>query len=180
MRPSVVNRREANDNRGMSISVVTLDLAKWEEVARDALVLPVFRDDRPLRGAAGLVDWRLCGRLSRLLRAGRASGDAGETLLLPASRRLRFSRILWFGLGEAKGYNEARARTDLRWIASVTHAAGATDITMQLPGRSMGLLGARRAMELVLESSSYETSSLTILEDSAGQKDIAEVLRQRG
>lgn len=163
----------------MSISVITLDLAKWEEVARDALVLPVFRDDRPLRGAAGLVDWRLCGRLSRLMRAGRASGATGETLLLPASRRLRFTRILWFGLGDAKGYNEDRARKDLKWISEVTSAAGVTDVTMQLPGRSMGLLGARRAVELVLESPTYESSALTIIEDSAGQKDIAEVLRQR-
>jgi hypothetical protein len=52
-------------------------------------------------------------------------------------------------------------------------------VTMQLPGRSMGLLGARRAVELVLESPTYETAALTILEDPAGQKDIAEVLRQR-
>jgi hypothetical protein len=163
----------------MSISVVTLDLGKWEEVARDALVLPVFREDRPLRGAAGLVDWRLCGRLSRLMRAGKASGVAGETLLLPATRRLRFTRILWFGLGEAKGYNEERARRDLRWIATVTAAAGVTDVAMQLPGRSMGLLGARRAVELVLESGVYDAAALTIIEDSAGQKDIAEVLRQR-
>ncbi len=164
----------------MGISVITLDLAKWEEASRDALVLPVFRDDRPLRGAAGLVDWRLCGRLSRLMRSGKASGNAGETLLLPASRRLRFARILWFGLGDAKGYNEERARKDLRWISEVTAAAGAADVTMQLPGRSMGLLGARRAVELVLESPTYESAALTILEDSAGQKDIAEVLRQRG
>lgn len=164
----------------MSISVITLDLAKWEEAQRDALVLPVFRDDRPLRGAAGLVDWRLCGRLSRLLRAGKASGVAGETLLLPAGRRFRFSRILWFGLGEAKGYSEDRARKDLQWISKVTKAAGATDVTMQLPGRSMGLLGARRAVELVLEPSVYDGAPLTVIEDSAGQKDIAEVLRQRG
>jgi hypothetical protein len=163
----------------MSISVITLDLAKWEEIARDVLVLPVFRDDRPLRGAAGLVDWRLCGRLSRLMRAGRASGASGETLLLPASRRLRFTRILWFGLGDAKGYNEDRARKDLKWIFEVTSAAEVADVTMQLPGRSMGLLGARRAVELVLESPAYESSALTIIEDSAGQKDIAEVLRQR-
>ena len=47
----------------MSLSVLPLDLARWDESARDCLVLPVFKDDRPLRGAAGLADWRLCGRL---------------------------------------------------------------------------------------------------------------------
>ena len=40
----------------MALSVLPLDLARWDEAGRDILVLPVFRDDRPLRGAAGLAD----------------------------------------------------------------------------------------------------------------------------
>jgi PAS domain-containing protein len=94
----------------VALSVLPLDLARWDETARDCLVLPVFKDDRPLRGAAGLADWRLCGKLSRLLKASRASADAGETLLLPPGRRLRFGRILWFGLGDAKSYSDERFR----------------------------------------------------------------------
>ena len=92
----------------MALTVLPLDLARWDETGRDCLVLPVFRDDRPLRGAAGLADWRLCGKLSRLLRDSRATGEPGETMLLPPGRRLRFARILWFGLGDAKGYSEER------------------------------------------------------------------------
>ncbi len=29
----------------------------------DTLVLSFFKDERPLRGANGLIDWRLCGRV---------------------------------------------------------------------------------------------------------------------
>ena len=54
----------------MAISVLPLDLERWDEVPRDCLVLSVFKDDRPLRGAAGLADWRMCGRLSRLVDQG--------------------------------------------------------------------------------------------------------------
>ena len=97
----------------MALSVLPLDLARWDEAPRDCLVLPVFKDDRPLRGAAGLADWRLCGRLSRLIKANRATAEAGETLLLPPGRRLRFARVLWFGLGDAKGYSDERFRKDL-------------------------------------------------------------------
>ena len=43
----------------MPLSILPLDLARWDEVARDCLVLTVFTDDRPLRGAAGLADWRM-------------------------------------------------------------------------------------------------------------------------
>lgn len=161
----------------MALSVLPLDLARWDEAARDCLVLPVFKDDRPLRGAAGLADWRLCGKLSRLVKASRASADAGETMLLPPGRRLRFHRIMWFGLGDAKGYGEERFRKDLAWIFDVVTKAGATDWSLQMPGRASGLIGARRAIELLLEEPRLADQPLTLLEDPAGQKDIAELLR---
>lgn len=162
----------------MALSVLPLDLARWDESARDTLVLPVFKDDRPLRGAAGLADWRLCGRLSRLVKSQRATAESGETLLLPPGRRLRFSRILWFGLGDAKGYTDARFREDLAWILEVVTTAGVTDWALQPPGRASGLIGARRAVELILEQPALVEQPLTLLEDPAGQKDIAELLRQ--
>lgn len=163
----------------MALSVLPLDLARWDETSRDCLVLPVFRDDRPLRGAAGLADWRLCGRLSRLIKANRATGDEGETMLLPPGRRLRWKRVMWFGLGDAKGYSDDRFRKDVGWIRDVVKGAGASDWSMQAPGRASGMIGARRAVELMLEDPTYAEQNLTLLEDPAGQKDIAELLRSQ-
>lgn len=163
----------------MALSVLPLDLARWDESTRDCLVLAVFRDDRPLRGAAGLADWRLCGRLSRLLKSQRATADAGETMMLPPGRRLRFSRVMWFGLGDAKGYSDDRLRKDLTWIAGVVKKAGVSDWAVQVPGRASGLIGARRAVEIILEDPALAQESLTLLEDPAGQKDIAELLRSQ-
>ena len=159
------------------LTVLPLDLARWDEAARDTLVLPVFRDDRPLRGAAGLADWRLCGRLSRLVKQSRATADAREVMMLPPGRRLRFSKILWFGLGDAKGYNEDRFRTDLAWIVDVVAKAGVTEWALQMPGRASGLIGARRAIEIVLEDRALADQKISVIEDPAGQKDIAELLR---
>lgn len=163
----------------MALSVLPVDLARWDESARDCLVLPVFRDDRPLRGAAGLADWRMCGRLSRLLKTERATANAGETMLLPPGRRLRFQRVMWFGLGDAKGYTDDRFRKDLAWILGVVTAAGVTDWAIQAPGRASGLIGARRAVEIILEDQTLAEQPLTLLEDPAGQKDIAELLRSQ-
>jgi len=163
----------------MALSVLPLDLARWDEASRDCLVLPVFRDDRPLRGAAGLADWRLCGRLSRLLKSERATADAGETMLLPPGRRLRFKRVMWFGLGDAKGYTDDRFRKDLAWILGVVKGAGVTDWALQAPGRASGLIGARRAVEIILEDPVLVDQPITLLEDPAGQKDIAELLRSQ-
>ena len=163
----------------MPLSVLPLDLARWDEAQRDCLVLPVFKDDRPLRGAAGLADWRLCGRLSRLIKSNRASGEVGETMLLPPGRRLRFSRLMWFGLGESKGYSDERFKKDLAWIVDVVGKAGVADWALQPPGRASGLIGARRAVELILDDDRLRDQPLSLLEDPAGQKDIAELLRSQ-
>ncbi|MFT3700348.1 MAG: M17 family peptidase N-terminal domain-containing protein [Kofleriaceae bacterium] len=161
----------------MALSILPLDLARWDEAQRDCLVLPVFKDDRPLRGAAGLADWRLCGRLSRFLVANRATSEQGETMMMPPGRRLRFNRIMWFGLGEAKGYTDDRFRQDLAWILGVVTKAGVNDWAIQLPGRASGLIGARRAVEIILEDQLLADQPITLIEDPAGQKDIAELLR---
>jgi Cytosol aminopeptidase family, N-terminal domain len=163
----------------MALNVLPLDLARWDETPRDILVLPVFRDDRPLRGAAGLADWRLCGRLSRLVKANKATADAGETMLLPPGRRLRWKRVMWFGLGDAKGYSDERFKKDIAWIRDVVKGANATDVSMQAPGRASGMIGARRAVELILEDEALAAQQITLLEDPAGQKDIAELLRSQ-
>ncbi len=163
----------------MALSVLPLDLSRWDEAKRDCLVLPVFKDDRPLRGAAGLADWRLCGKLSRLVKANKASAEAGETLMLPPGRRLKFNRILWFGLGDAKGYSDDRFRKDVTWILDVVRKAGVADWTLQMPGRASGLIGARRAIEIVLDEDLLVDQPVTLLEDPAGQKDIAELLRSQ-
>ena len=163
----------------MALSVLPLDLARWDEARRDCLVLPVFKDDRPLRGAAGLADWRMCGKLSRLVKANKANGEAGETLMLPPGRRLKFNRLLWFGLGDAKGYSDERFRKDVKWILDVVKGAGVSEWALQMPGRASGLIGARRAVEIVIDEDLLVDQPVAILEDPAGQKDIAELLRSQ-
>jgi hypothetical protein len=48
-----------------------------------------------------------------------------------------------------------------------------------MPGRASGLIGARRAIEIVLDDDLLVDQPVTILEDPAGQKDIAELLRSQ-
>lgn len=58
----------------MEVSFVVPDLRRLDELKSEAIALAFFEDERPLRGAMGLLDWRLCGALSRLILRGRASG----------------------------------------------------------------------------------------------------------
>jgi hypothetical protein len=160
----------------MAITLLPMDLARWDEQPRDVLVVSTFADERPLRGAAGLADWRLCGRLSRLIKTEKASGARGESLLLPPGRRLGFQRVLWFGLGPSSGYRDDRFKADVTWILDVVTKAGAKDVALQAPGRATGIIGARRGLELLLDLVP-DPLSLALIEDPAGQKDVAELLR---
>lgn len=164
----------------MKLSLLPLDLAKWDEVGKDALLLPLYTDERPLRGAAGLADWRLCGRLTRLLRSRRLAGARGETLMLPPGRRLGFGRLMLFGLGPSSGYGDDQLRKDVRWMREVAGKAGVRDFALEAPGRATGVIGARRALEVVLEETDRGEGTVLLIDNPAGHKDMAEVLRIQG
>jgi hypothetical protein len=166
-----------------TVSFLASDLGKWDalENAPDTLVLPFFSDERPLRGAAGLCDWRLCGRLSRLLQTSRVAGKLGETTLYPpnvaGARRLPFERLLLVGLGAADRFDEKAAHEAAGMIADKMVRLGPPRYALVPPGRSTGRLSARRALEIYLESA--KTGEVVVIESVAGQKEAAELTRTR-
>jgi Cytosol aminopeptidase family, N-terminal domain len=58
-----------------------------------------FEDQRPVDGAAALLDWRLNGLLSRLLLEGSATGRLGEYILVQNNGKLQTPWILFAGGG---------------------------------------------------------------------------------
>jgi hypothetical protein len=165
----------------MSVQFLGCELSKWEETGSDALVLTFFRDERPLRGAAGLADWRLCGRLSRLIKLGRIRGDAGESLLMPPGRRLPFQRIILFGLGSARPFDDDQFRGHVRRIRDVVRKAGIQEYAVQPPGRATGLVAARRALEMWIEESrsAPDEERVAIIDTPGAQKEMADILHAR-
>ena len=162
----------------MSVHLLATELARWDEVENGALLLTFFADERPLRGAAGLADWRLCGRLSALIKRGKVTGARGEALLFPPGRRLPFSHLFLFGLGESRAFSEDVYREQVRWIHDVAVRAKVSTYAIQPPGRATGLIGARRALELWLEEAGEEDERpVAIIDNHSGQKDMAELLR---
>jgi hypothetical protein len=95
--------------------------ARLERAQADVLVVVFSEADRPLRGAAGHADWRLCGHLSRLVEAGRLDGARGDAALLGVSQALASARLLALGMGPAR-----LAREELRAFAreAATRASG--------------------------------------------------------
>jgi hypothetical protein len=183
----------------VNVSFLASDLGKWDQLeggaesAIDTLVLPFFADERPLRGAAGLCDWRLCGRLSRLLQTARVAGKWGEATLYPptvapgGARRLPFQRLLLVGLGAAERFDEKAAHEASRAIVEKMRRLGLSRYALVPPGRSTGRLSARRALEIYLDEVAAarqqdgggDPGDLVVVESVAGQKEAAELTRSR-
>jgi len=130
--------------------VVSIAADPIERVEADVAVVAFFGDDRPLRGSAGRVDWRLCGRLSRLLRADRLSGDPGEAALIPSQGGLRAPIVVTAGLGARAAFDGARCRAAARDAVErgLKLRAGSLALALLEAGADSMDLGAR--MEAVL------------------------------
>ena len=84
----------------MQIGFLPVELARWDQARPgDLLSVGFWSDARPLRGAPGILDWRLCGKLSAWLVSGKVAGTDGEQTLFPSGGRLAWKLVLVAGLG---------------------------------------------------------------------------------
>lgn len=170
----------------MHVGFLPIDLGRWDQ-ARPGQLLSVglWSDVRPLRGACGLLDWRMCGKLSSLLVAGKVGGADGEQTLLPSGGRLAWRLILAAGLGRRADFSEKRFRAAVRRILKTMRGLQLTRLAIVLPGRDGEVaIAAGRAMELTIaeteEVQPRVVEDLILIEPPAAQKEMAELIRQRG
>jgi Cytosol aminopeptidase family, N-terminal domain len=121
-----------------------LTLDALDEAKAEALCLFVGEEERPLTGLAGLVDWRLSGRLSRMIRSGLLTGAPGEALLTPPGSRLSFEKLFLFGTGSLRDAEALSSR-----LIDAMHRlfqAGVREAALQLPAGIVADEGARRLL----------------------------------
>jgi len=78
------------------------------ETQADALILPIYEDEKELRGAAGILDEATSGAVGAVLKAGDFRGKRGKTAVLYPDVGLRSRRLILTGLGK-RGEQEAEA-----------------------------------------------------------------------
>jgi Cytosol aminopeptidase family, N-terminal domain len=119
-----------------AVGSVPLTLDALDPLPVDTVCLFVTEDERPLGGAAGFVDWRLCGQISRLLVDGFFRGTRGESLLLPSNGRIGAPRLVVLGLGPGgEALHPGVLRTALSQAADVLNRARVDSVALELPGR---------------------------------------------
>jgi len=151
------------------LSLATLDRLDVDSLA--AFVGP----ERPLTGLAGLVDWRLCGAVSRAILAGTFAPEKGDVLLLPSGGRFPTPRVFCFGHSDG---GDAALAAGARWACGVLAKAGAQSVAAALPA---GPLAAALVRALVRASGEAGFSRLALLgEGRALAKEAEAAVREFG
>ena len=164
----------------MEVHFVAPDLRKLDTARAEALSMSLFSDERPLRGALGLVDWRLCGQLSRLILRGRIVGNEGEKVLVPSTPKLPFDKLFLFGLGPRESFSEEVFERTAKAMFDTLARARVRSSAWVLPGRSLDLIAPARAMELFLRVAGPDAEAahdeIALIEDAEAQRAMAPVL----
>lgn len=153
-------------------------LERLDDLEADLVVLPFFADERPLREAAGLLDWRLCGSLSRKLMAGYLDGDRGEKAWVIAPPQIKSAGLLLVGLGPSTDFDASVAGDACAQIAEALTEAKVSTVALGLPGRSLNVLPALEAMQLWLERapSEGELDEVSIIERAEEHRALSSLL----
>lgn len=165
----------------MDLRFVPPQLRKLDRAGTEVLVAAVASDERPPRGLAGLVDWRLAGRVSAILASGFATGSVGEVLLVPGKPKLPFDKILLLGIGRRAEFAEPVYRVVLDRILSTLEGLRARTAVVELPGRHMAAISAERAAGILIEAAlgRQEHDVWTLVEPPDAQRAMTQVLQEK-
>ena len=104
-----------------------------DRTAGDVLLVPLFTDQRPLQGPAAVVDWRLDGAVTQLLRDGAVTGRRGECLGLQTSHKFAAPRLVLVGGGRWQALDHPRYQSLVERLLQVADSVGAREAALCLP-----------------------------------------------
>ncbi len=109
----------------------------------EAVCCFITEDERPLTGATGFLDWRLCGGLSKLLVSGFFSGAPGDRLLMPTDHRVPAQKLFAVGLGRSAAITALGLEHALTQTAAMLTKAQVESVALAFPLLPKALAPAR-------------------------------------
>lgn len=103
-----------------------------DRVAGEVVAALYFEDERPVLGAAALLDWRLNGLLSSLLVQGRVSGRAGENVMVRGNGKLAADWVFFAGGGIRQGLGQETYSGLVRHVLLTCRNAGISRMALCL------------------------------------------------
>ncbi|RME23848.1 MAG: hypothetical protein D6806_10545 [Deltaproteobacteria bacterium] len=113
-------------------------LATLDRLQAELLVLLPFEEDRPLQGTAGLCDWRLNGRINRLVEQGWYRPSREQALLMDSAGRIPTSRVLVLGMGKRAALDAQSYRRRISCLAGILGKLRYSSVALELPDLAQG------------------------------------------
>jgi hypothetical protein len=164
----------------MDIRFVTPDWKSLDLLHSEAILAPFFNDERPLRGVLGLIDWRLCGFVSRMILQGVVRGERGESVLVPLRPRMRMDKLFLVGLGAEKDFDDSLLHSATERMLEIGTRARVRAMALVLPGRSTGRASAVAAMESFVSATAErrDQDEIVLLEPPEAQREMDAILQR--
>lgn len=158
----------------MELRFLPPDLRRLDDASVELCACTIWSDERPMRGFAGLLDWRLGGSLSALLKSGFMRGDFGEALLVPGKPHLPFEKVLVVGLGPRSAFGDGTFQQSVARIARALEGMRVRRAVIELPGRASGAIEPEHAITLALDclGASAEHDAWWLVEDAVSQRRV--------
>jgi hypothetical protein len=117
----------------------------------DVLVTGIFKDERPMKGSSGWIDWRFNGMLSRFLTEKKLTGDWKETTLIPSQGRIIPRMVLLLGLGGVNEYSYLRLRELSPYLLETLKKLDAIHVCLSFPYQESTHMDCGKLAEVLIE-----------------------------
>ena len=137
-----------------------------DEVENHLSMVLAYSDVRPLKGQAGMVDWRLNGSLSNLILKDRFHGQRGEALLMPLHGRLPSKELLVLGMGRQQDIQDQELPRFISMILDKLLLKKDLSFSLSLSDLAKGMFEWRNAVRLFMSmlSGRGEEYHITLVE----------------
>ncbi len=142
------------------LSIEDVDLQECE-----LLVTGFFQDERPLKGTTGLIDWRMNGTISHLVKEGRINGEWQETTLIPSQGRVIPPLILFLGLGKVRDYSTLRLRDLFPHLFDTLRDLRSSKVCLSFPSDEQYNVDCGKSAEVLLEGMADSLNSGSSLDE---------------
>lgn len=164
----------------MELRFILPDLRKLDSAVCEVLVLPLREDQRPPRGTAGLVDYRLAGHISELLRRETITGRLLEQFLVRGRPKLPFDKLLLVGTGSTAEFSPQVFAAVIDSTLMALSSLGVRRAVVELPGRAEDEIAPELAAEILLSRAEKypDIDACTLIDTAEAAKIVTLGLRQ--
>ena len=146
-----------------------LSFTDIDKVDTEAIVLLFFDDERPLRGAAGIMDWRMNGAISNLIMNNKIRGEKGESILLLPNKRIKGKKVLMMGLGDSSKFTESTLKKTSGEVMNKLLKIGVKKFHLAIPSKELLSINAQvtalnvtEGIKSIIEKNKINDSDLSL------------------